>query len=216
MGKRTFKAAGVVVTLDDSLSKADIARRLLDEGLSVSLIAKLVPMAYSQVHSISKKIEGDKGLPSGNAKATVERAQARNPLATPQQREAKARELSGLQNVCRPDIDYHARPHSAGCLKGIKADNNKRRKEVAHAAVGMKPSRSQVHALGQSPRVGKLRTPGLPTDTVAGPCANCGYELVIRGSSNGWVLIHTGVSAEEYMATIQFCQAVPQLLLHKR
>ena len=52
---RIIKARKAVVTFSEGTSKSDIARRLLDEGLTVSEISKIVPMAYSQVHSIAAK-----------------------------------------------------------------------------------------------------------------------------------------------------------------
>jgi len=64
-----------------------------------------------------------------------------------------------------------------------------------------------------SPRVGKLRTPGLPSDTDLGPCANCGHDVALRPLPTGYTLIHINVSAEEYLATTQFCQAVPRSLI---
>lgn len=64
-----------------------------------------------------------------------------------------------------------------------------------------------------SPRVGKLRTPGLPSDIEVGPCANCGYDVALRRLSTGFALIHINISSEEYLAVAQFCSAVPQVLV---
>jgi len=76
-----------------------------------------------------------------------------------------------------------------------------------------RPSARPVTNYKKGGRVGKLRTPGLPLDTLVGECANCGYDVVVRPTSSGFVLIHTGVSAEEYLATVQFCHAVPRSLI---
>lgn len=62
-------------------------------------------------------------------------------------------------------------------------------------------------------RVGKLRTPGFPSDLTVGECANCGHDLVVRGLPTGFVLVHTNISAEEHLAVTQFCQAMPKVLL---
>lgn len=50
IGNKSYKFAG---------TKADLARRLLSEGHSAAAIAKAVPMAYSQVHSIAQKLKAD-------------------------------------------------------------------------------------------------------------------------------------------------------------
>lgn len=63
-----------------------------------------------------------------------------------------------------------------------------------------------------NPRIGKLRLPGMPSDTDVGECINCGFDLVIRGDKTGFMLIHVGASAEDYLSTIQFCNAVPKVL----
>jgi hypothetical protein len=68
-------------------------------------------------------------------------------------------------------------------------------------------------AKAAKPKIGKLRTPGLPSDQPVGACANCGYGLVVRRGGTGYVLVHTGVSAEEYLATVQFCVAVPESIV---
>lgn len=190
MAKRTFKLEGKVVTLDDKLSKADIARRLLDEGVSLTAISKAVPMSYSQVHSINKKLtnQPERGR-------VTQRIHDR--LAKP---EAKPKaERSGLQNVCRPEIDYHIRGHSENCPEGRIAAN----KRKAKAYEQPKARRG----------IGKLRTPSMPTDIPTGPCANCGHDSAIRRDPAGFLLIHVNTTAEEYMATIQFCKVVPEVLL---
>lgn len=191
MAKRTFKLEGKVVTLDDKLSKADIARRLLDEGISLTAISKAVPMSYSQVHSINKKLKpGPVDAHGPTTKASNDRwARAGK----------EARERSGLQNVCRPEIDYHIRGHSEDCLQG-KIEANKRK---AKAIANPKARKG----------IGKLRTPGMPTDIPTGPCVNCGHDTALRRDPTGFMLIHVNTTAEEYVSTIQFCKAVPEALL---
>lgn len=191
MAKRTFKLEGKVVTLDDKLSKADTARRLLDEGVSLTAISKAVPMSYSQAHSINKKLKPQPAHVDAHG-PTTKASQDRWAKAG---KEARA----GLQNVCRPEIDYHIRGHSEDCPEGRIAAN--KRKAKAYAQPKARKG------------IGKLRIPGLPTDTPTGPCVNCGSDTVVKKTSTGYVIVHVNITPEEYMATIQFCKAVPEALL---
>lgn len=63
------------------------------------------------------------------------------------------------------------------------------------------------------PRIGKLRTPGLPSDRAVGACANCSYDIVVRRLPTGYTLVHVNTTAEDYLKTVQFCQAVPESLI---
>lgn len=64
-----------------------------------------------------------------------------------------------------------------------------------------------------TPRIGKLRTPGLPSDIAVGTCANCGHDLVVRGGPTGYTFVHMNTTTEEYLAVTQFCNAVPLELI---
>ena len=132
-------------------SKADVARFLLEGGYTVSEISKAVPMAYSQVHQLAKKLGSIATEPWGDP---------------------------GL---------------------GRKAKT--------------KPQSSKLLKPGTAPRVGKLRTPGLPSDVDVGECANCGYDVAIRKLVSGFAFIHINTSAEVYLAVTQFCTAMPKVLL---
>jgi hypothetical protein len=65
----------------------------------------------------------------------------------------------------------------------------------------------------QGLKVGKLRTPGYANDREVGECANCGHDLVVRDNGPQVMLIHVNIIPDEYLSTIQFCQAVPKRLL---
>lgn len=164
---------GKVVLVDAGLSKADKARLLFDAGFSVSTVSQMVPMAYSQAHSIHKKL----GLATLPKPASVVGASSWGPTArTPTRKSMK--------------------PVKSPVLDAIK-----------------KGKPIQINKVGVG-KVGRLRTPGLPSDTDCGECANCGYDVVIRTMPGGhYEFLHTGYSTEEYLATVQFCHAVPRVML---
>lgn len=83
----------------------------------------------------------------------------------------------------------------------------------ARAKVRVVRHAEKILAKQPSPRVGKLRTPGQPKDIAVGVCVNCGHTLAVRPLPTGFTLIHTNISAEEYIAEIQFCQAVPRSIV---
>lgn len=78
---------------------------------------------------------------------------------------------------------------------------------------GRKSTKPAKLPKGVTNRVGKLRTPGLPSDIAVGPCANCAHDLVVRGGPTGFAIIHTNTTTEEYLAVTQFCVAVPEVLV---
>lgn len=62
-------------------------------------------------------------------------------------------------------------------------------------------------------RVGKLRIGNLPQDIGCGECANCGEDVVVRPGPNGYLFVHVNITPEEYLTVVQFCHAVPQMLI---
>lgn len=166
-------------------TKSRIARFLLDEGYTVSEISKAVPMAYSQVHQIHKK---DQAV------------------------DANARNYA----VARKTLD----PQAALKMKPSEIARTVERAQAADRWGDLPPTAYQQKKAARPqkakvlPRVGKLRTPGLPSDIDVGPCANCGYDLVVtKGGSTGYLLKHVNTTTEEYLAVTQFCNATPQVLL---
>lgn len=163
----SIKIRGKTLRVPDDGTKADIARYLfrLPEGYTVSEVSNALGMAYSQAHSIHKKMAlGGRPKPSDD-----------NGWGDPKfGRKPKTK------------------PTKAAVLK--RAEKTLKRPKV-------------------SPRVGKLRTPGMPSDIDVGECANCTYDLVVRKLPSGLDLIHVNITPEEYLSTIQFCRAVPKVLL---
>lgn len=172
-------------------TKSDIARYLLGEGYTVSEVSKAIPAAYSQVHSIWKKL-----VPSGAAKSS-----------------GAGVSVESTRLVNHPHALGVKVPRSTqqAAVKATRAADASAqrilRRERAAEAEG-RPAGPKTN-----PRVGKLRTGGLPRDIPVGECANCGYDLVVRGTPVGYVFTHVNATAEEYIATIQFCQAVPLKLV---
>lgn len=201
---RTIKAQGAVVTLPDGTSKADWARALLDKGVDVGAVSKVVPMAYSQAHSIAAKmkLKVDVSVQGGRDSKVFF-----NLRDTPASR--------GL----KPNVVHEAVIGQVTRVKG-KVAAVKRIEPPAKSWGELPPTGrpSKKPAVSKSrpvagPRIGKLRIPGLPRDTAVGECANCGHQLLVRPTPTGYVLIHTGISAEEHLAVTQFCQAVPRSLM---
>jgi hypothetical protein len=152
----TITIRGKQIKVAGPHSKANLARRLLAEGYTVSEISKAVPMAYSQVHKINK--------------------------------------IQAGYEIVRPDAPSKAWGNLPP--KGRPAT---------------KPTKAKVRPL--NPRIGKLRTPGYPSDVAVGECLNCEHDLVIRGGPTGYMLTHINISTEEYLAVVQFCNAVPRALM---
>lgn len=98
-------------------SKADVARALFEapEGYSVSEVSKAIPMAYSQAHSIFRKIE-----PRWTA-----------PKKTKPSREDSMIRAHGMKPA---EVD-----------RGLgREDNNARRRATARAIVGSKPTAKAI------------------------------------------------------------------------
>jgi hypothetical protein len=88
---------------------------------------------------------------------------------------------------------------------------------TAKAPRASQPSSFQAAQKAQGFKVGKLRTPGAPSDIEVGECANCGFDLVVRrapiAGQTKLILVHVNILPDEYIHTVQFCQAVPKKLL---
>lgn len=180
-------------------TKADKARRLLELGYGVSEISKAVPMAYSQVHSIASK------RTLQEVSVAVGTRRLRDRKADIDQLREGHRAYNKANNIPEPVV-VRAKT-TVKAARAIQADvdrilTRERQNETAGRPAGT----------GAKPRVGKLRTGNLPHDIDVGPCANCGHDLVVRRSPHGFMLVHVNSTAEEYLATIQFCQAVPERL----
>lgn len=190
-------SGGQTHTYPDGTSKSDIARDLLtcDIGYSVSEISKAIPMAYSQAHSLSKKIEQGQPTPPRRIPGV--------PLLSRSQRAVDA----GIGKQPPTTRKGASRYESAVKRAETKAANAVVQRERASEAAGLPAGPKH------NPKVGKLRTGNLPQDIDVGPCANCGFDLVVRRSPHGFMFTHVNATAEEYLATIQFCQAVPERLI---
>ena len=97
--------------------------------------------------------------------------------------------------------------------KVAKAERTAALKVVERERANEQAGRPVGTGLKPNPRVGKLRIGSLPSDMAMGECANCGYDLVVRKSPHGFMFVHVNATSEEYLATIQFCQAVPKSLI---
>lgn len=186
MASIKVKIRGRTMVFDAGTTKADIARTLFADNAAnytINEVAKAVPMAYSQAMTIAKKMDGQTAP-----------KKAKDPLATPQAREAVAKGRSEWGQSQKAPGKRTTKPMKSPVLDAIKAG-----KPVDIGRI--------------SGRVGKLRTPGLPSDTDVGECANCGFDLVVHLTKEGFILKHVGMSAEEYLQTVQFCQAVPKVLI---
>lgn len=80
-------------------------------------------------------------------------------------------------------------------------DHNARRKAAARAIVGAKPAQPKVTRPRAKPFVWK------------GTCLNCGHNLESRFIGELNTLVHTGVTHDDYLNSIQFCQAFPTGLI---
>lgn len=147
-------------------TKADKARVLLTTGgYTVSEVSKGLGMAYSQVHSINKKL--------------------------------------ALQGYRAPAQSTRTLEDHAQAIPTARQRNRARKPLPSPALTQPKPRKG----------IGKLRTPGHPSDIDVGPCGNCDHDLVVRRGPTGYMLVHVNVTAEEHLAVTQFCQPVPEVLL---
>lgn len=209
MAKIKVKIRGRTIEFDAGTSKADIARTLLSDNAAnytVSEVSKAIPAAYSQVLTISKKM-----VPEGKAKpsAAAQRGHKAHPQADDLVSGAKQQVLTGGE----PPAMQRAKQVGSSWGQTAKAPGKKSMKPVTSPVLDAIKKGKPVDLGRLTGRVGKLRTPGLPSDTAIGECANCGFELVIRNGKDGLMLTHIGMSTEEYLSMIQFCQAVPKILL---
>lgn len=176
-------------------SKADKARVLFRNGdgagggYTVTEVSKALGMAYSQAHSIFK---------------SMDRAREPSKRQAPPSR-------PGRPGKVNPGVGAHTLPRSG--FKHTTEDlETIAKRDIPTARALAKNAKAKK---GQTPqrKTGKLRTPGMPSDIDAGPCANCQHDLAIRSNGGTWLLIHVNTTAEEYLATTQFCIAVPEALI---
>lgn len=183
---------------DPDWTKAKIARYLLaeDDNYTLTEISQAVPMAYSQVHSIAKA----EGLTASAPPPAAKKPQAQNTGEYDQKKMlADIKTLRGPEPKPMRSGKYHR--GSSGRL-------------TEEEATTWEPPPRAKASKKTKPKIGKLRTPGLPSDIDVGACANCGHDIVVRqGGAEGYLLVHTNISAEEHLSTTQFCHAVPTALL---
>lgn len=210
MAQIKIKIRGQTIPFDDRLSKADIARILFaDEAANYTTneVSKAVPMAYSQAMTIKKKM-GSQPAPKRHVDAHGPTTKAEQDRWAKAGREAqKANTPQGREQIAKGSSSWGA---------AAKAPGRKSTKPMSSPLLDAmrKGDLKAIEKLGMR-KVGKLRTPGLPSDTACGECANCGHDVVVRTepTSGDMFLHHTGVSAEEYLSRVQFCHAVPRILL---
>lgn len=183
-----------------SPSKSDWARELLKLGYTASEIANAVPMAYSQVHSIKKKLDAERFVDDVMGKVKQGKAVVMQ-MDTTKVLPHKAPSPIGVSTV--RNVRGEAKKAEAEKKSAQKVLDRERASEAAGKRPGPRAA----------PRVGKLRTGNLPNDIDVGPCANCGFDLVVRRGPYGLMFTHVNATSEEYLAKIQFCQAVPEKLV---
>jgi hypothetical protein len=208
---RSVSIRGKTVTLRPLLTtNAEAARELfaLPAGYTVTEVSNALGMNYSQAHSIRKKMGESEGLP--------------DPI--------KGALNSHVEPKKLPSGQYHKGPQRGQRLTEDEAatwDAPVRRESAKARATGTKTAARAIEretaneragrpagtGLKTSSRVGKLRTGNLPRDIQAGECANCGHDLVVRPTPQGFVFVHVNTTQEEYFAVTQFCQAVPAKLV---
>jgi hypothetical protein len=129
---------------------------------------------------------------------------------------------SQVHNIAKKEsASWQTRAHAAKVLAKPKTTPVIPQRRAGSAAVTARPTPARSpnrptrtgHSRPSGSRIGKLRTPGLPSDIAVGECANCGHDLVIRLGNSGYMLVHVNITTEEYLATCQFCLAVPQSLV---
>lgn len=163
-------------------SKADVARALFEspEGFSVSEVSKAIPMAYSQAHSIFRKIE---------------------PRWTAPKKAKPSREDSMIRA-------HGMKPADADRRLG-REDNNARRRATARAIVGRGPHLVEPRS-GAIGLIKSNTGPAPKGIVWKGVCANCGHDIEARMVGRQNTFIHVNVTPEEFLKTIQFCMAFPR------
>jgi hypothetical protein len=197
--KTTIPIRSRLVTVSGD-TKSDIARALLEKGFSVSEISKAVPMAYSQVHSIQKK-----RLQDANA-------------GRPEPRAERGGEDRGPSSERRGQSSLAGRGQTPPRDGASRASNGPARQERSpQPTAAQARTRRPVAPPPPSPRVGKLKSGNAPSDIEVGECANCGFDLIVRrapiAGRTVLLLVHVNITSDEYINTVQFCQAIPKRLL---
>jgi hypothetical protein len=187
---KTVEIRGKPVKLASTGTNADLARALfnLPANYSVTEVSKALGMNYSQAHSIHKKLNTQ--------------SEGRFVAVSGTGRDSKVDFVPTTVPKKLPSGQYH---------KG--AGRGQRLTEDEAATWSPSPARRPAKVIKGKVRDGRMRTGAGPKDVAAGECANCGYDLVVRPLPTGYSFVHTNATAEEYLATIQFCQAVPKSLL---
>lgn len=181
----------VKVQLPAGMTKSDMARELFrhPQGFSVKEVSEAVGMHYSQAHSVRAKMpQFVQAVQHGKSKdARVDFIVPEAPKKTPRGQ-------------------YH---------KGPKRGQRLTEEQAAtwEPVAEQRDTRRAPKMVKGKLRDGRLRTGKFPKDVEVGKCANCGYDLAIRPTGPGLVFVHINATPEEYLAKIQFCQAVPEVLL---
>lgn len=195
-------------------TKSAVARVLLDEGYSKTQIAAAVPMNYSQVHSVDKKRSQEQTQDRARknlANVDVGKMKPHEVLELAQKMDRSVKK-AGAGRKAKPELELPG-AFSETWGQSPKAPGKRTMKPVTSPILDAIKKGKPVDIGRITGRVGKLRVPGLPSDTAVGECANCGFDLVIRGTREGLVFTHVGASAEDYLNITQFCQAVPKVLI---
>lgn len=176
----------------EGYNKSTIARLLFEQGLSVSAVSHIIPMAYSQAHSVFASMPRKSTSTSGATRTTVS-SRARTSTA-PSRTSSGARAAPAASD---PAPGWGLKPEEYAKFRRPQT----------------RPTKSPILNKKPNQRVGKLRTPGLPSDIDVGECANCGFDLVVRNDPTGYMLIHVNTSTEDYLKVTQFCNGVPVRLV---
>lgn len=171
----------------DVTSKADKARILFrqGDGDGGEYSTSEVSKALGMAYSQAHSVRKSLGQPPKAKPTPSERITKRLARPMPVARSGYKHQAEDLETIAKRDV-----PTARQLAKSAK-----------------------VKKTGVTARVGKLRTPGHPTDIDVGVCANCGFDLVVRKGPPQYVLVHVNVTAEEYLAITQFCMATPEVLL---
>lgn len=184
-------------TVPVDMSKADLARKLLAAGYTVSEISRAVPMAYSQVYSIAQKggklkLDDRRPTPLVDAHGPTTQAEA--------DRWAKAGREARIKSAKKTEAPISSYP-------GGKRPTSKGR--VAEAKVWAGKKADEI--IGRTNiTVSPLRAHG---KRALGRCANCGFDLIETVAGKERLIVHTGGDATDYYAKIQFCHAFPESLV---
>lgn len=185
--------------LPHGYSKSDIARELLRRKHSVAGIAKAVPMAYSQVHQIAAKLgklPGQDPERIKNIEYHTGRKVKPHPSVTAKNVTPKPKPIAAYAGGKRPTSK--ARVEEAKVWAGKRADK----------AVSRIFDESTVGAIAEQRQLSGRKVTGKKL----GKCRNCGYEILGAKLGGQMQMIHVGMNAETYMATVQFCHAYPASL----